>query len=93
VTEHWSIFAPLYFQGRRPMTRKEFSAKFLNVREARNDIYHHKSLARMNNVVFSAEELLDRIGCSLSFSYEKITGAAVSPPNFRIAKTQQYNLF
>jgi hypothetical protein len=33
------------------MTSGDFSAKFTRVCDARNDIYHHKSAARMTNVL------------------------------------------
>lgn len=93
ITRHWSVFSARYFQTGRPMTLSEFIAKFRAVRVARNDIYHHKSVAQMKNIVTSAEELLDRIGCSLSFGYAKITGARVSPPRFQIKPGKQSNVF
>lgn len=93
VARHWSIFSARYFQAGRPITLNEFASKFRTVREARNDIYHHKSLARMKNVVSSAEELLDRLGCSLSFGYAKITEARPIYPQFRISATNQGNIF
>lgn len=93
MAKHWSVFSHRYFQAGQPMTHNEFTAKFRTVREARNDIYHHKSVARMKNVVNSAEELLDRIGCSLCFSYHKVTAAKVTPPHFQVKPTTQNNLF
>ena len=94
VAKHWSLFSPRYFQGGLPMTLTEFTAKFRTVREARNDIYHHKSVARMKNVVISAEELLDRLGCSLHFAYSKVTTTRVTPPSFHATPAAaHHNLF
>ena len=93
VTNHWSVFSPRYFQPPRPVTLNEFHSKFRIVRDARNDIYHHKSVARMRNVVISAEQLLERLGYSLALGYAKITGARLSHPVFRITPVGQSNLF
>lgn len=93
VTQHWSMFAPRYFSRPKPMTLNDFTAKFRRVREARNDIYHHQSVARMTNVVGAAEELLDRLGCSLEFAYRKITGVNPGPPSFAIPAANQHNLW
>ncbi|WP_454886387.1 hypothetical protein [Sphingomonas oryzagri] len=90
IATHWSVFSPLLGKS---ITLNGFKAKFRAVREARNDIYHHKSVARMTNVVTSAEELLNRVGCSLAFSYDKITGSKVAPPPFRVAVGGQSNIF
>lgn len=92
ITNHWSHFGPRYFSAPRVMTQQEFSAKFVKVREARNDIYHHKSLARMTNVMSSAEELLGRLNCSLRFAYGKITASRVAAPKFSIPDVAQHNL-
>ena len=93
VVEHWSLFGPRYFSQGRAITLSDFKAKFKRVREARNDIYHHKSVARMTNVVGAAEELLDRLGCSLDFAYRKITATNLTPPSFAIAAHRQFNLW
>lgn len=93
VSEHWSVFAPSYFTSPTRMTAADFSAKFTRVRDARNDIYHHKSVARMTNVVSAAEELLDRLGCSLDFAYKKITGFTLSPPAFSIPPADRHNIW
>lgn len=94
ITNHWSHFSPRYFNiAPRIMTQQEFSAKFTKVRDARNDIYHHKSLARMANVVTSAEELLERLNCSLALAYDKITNSRVVAPKFAITQTAQHNLW
>ena len=93
LNAHWGVFSPRYFQRARPMTRNEFTAKFRAVRDARNDIYHHKSIARMKNVVVSAEEILNRFDCSLGFAYTKITMARAGPPTFAITQGGQHNMF
>lgn len=93
ITNHWSHFGPRYFNAPRVMTQQEFSAKFTKVREARNDIYHHKSLARMTNVVSSAEELLERLNCSLGFAYAKINASRVAAPKLAVPQAAQHNLW
>lgn len=92
ITHHWSHFGPRFFSAPRVMTQQEFGAKFVKVREARNDIYHHKSIARMTDVVSSAEELLGRLNCSLRFAYGKITASRVAAPKFAIPDLAQHNL-
>lgn len=93
IVEHWSIFAPLYSGAPRVVTRTEFSAKFRKVRDARNAVYHHKSVAQMAGVVSAAEELLERLHCSLQFSYQKISEASLTAPAFSVAQVGQHNLW
>lgn len=93
IVEHWGIFAAHYSGSPRIVTRGEFTAKFKKVRDARNAIYHHKSLAQMAGVVSAAEELLERLRCSLRFSYQKISQATIADPTFSIAQNGQHNLW
>jgi len=78
IEEHWSIFAPRF----APLTLNDFSAKFDRVREARNKVYHHKSVARRTAVIAAAEELLDHLQFSLRFVYGKINGCRPQAPTF-----------
>ena len=93
IAQHWSVFSPRYFRPGKTMTLQEFTGKFRTVREARNQVYHHRSVAQMRSIVVAAEHLLDRLGCSLSFSYKKITVARTSQPQFTALATNQNNLF
>jgi hypothetical protein len=92
VNTHWGVFAPQFRTG-TPLTSHDFEAKFHKVREARNGVYHHQSVAGMAGVVTAAEELLDRLGCSLDFAYSKIKGASPSAPAFNIPAGGQHNLW
>jgi hypothetical protein len=91
ITEHWSVFAPLFSVPKPPLTIADFRAKFNRVKDARNDVYHHKSVARVANVVSTAEELLDRLNFSLKFVYEKVCASQPVQPAFKIAIEQRHN--
>jgi hypothetical protein len=67
VIDHWSLFAARFIR-RQQMSQKDFSAKFYRIMNARNDIYHRKSVAHLSNVVSTAEELLDSLNFSLRFA-------------------------
>jgi hypothetical protein len=68
IEEHWMVFGPMF----KPLTSADFCAKFDRVRDARNEVYHHKSLSGMSAVISAAEELLDRLHFSLRFVHGKI---------------------
>ena len=80
ITNHWPVFSMKFPTS---LTKDAFQKKFDAVNRARNDIYHHKSVARTTKVVEVAEELLDYLDCSLSFIYGKISKAKVSAPPFK----------
>src|SRR5215207_7942703 len=68
--QHWPVFGPK-FTARRfgGLTKAAFEAKFKRASDARNDVYHHKSVAQMSNIVAAAEELLDHLHfCPASFA-------------------------
>jgi hypothetical protein len=52
------------------------------VKDARNDVYHHKSVARMTHVVYHAEDLLDYLDFSMRFVFDKVMDAAPQNPKF-----------
>ena len=81
IEEHWTVFASIFL----PLSWNDFITKFDRVRECRNDVYHHKSVAGMTDVVAAAEELLDRLNFSLAFVYDKITATKPSGPKFSIS--------
>lgn len=58
IEEHWSVFS----LELAPMTSADFVSKFERIRRARNDVYHHKSISGMADVVNAAEDILDRLG-------------------------------
>jgi hypothetical protein len=84
IDTHWSVFSARFCRGTTRLSLKDFQTKFDRVRDARNDVYHHKSVARLAQVVSTAEELLDYLDCSLSFVCEKIKSAVPTPPGFSI---------
>ncbi|MGY4499397.1 hypothetical protein ACVWYH_003328 [Bradyrhizobium sp. GM24.11] len=84
IEEHWALFAPIFNRNRNRLSVSHFKRKFKAVREARNDIYHHKSVARMTGVVYHAEDLLDYLGFSLRFVFDKILDAVPQEPRFLI---------
>ncbi|HXW48602.1 MAG TPA: hypothetical protein VEK31_04080 [Xanthobacteraceae bacterium] len=90
IEEHWRVFSPRFAQPKR-LTLADFKAKFDRVREARNDVYHHKAVARLANVVATAEELLDYLNCSIDFVYHKITAATPTAPQFSFPIQHRHN--
>ncbi|SIN83583.1 hypothetical protein SAMN05443247_00082 [Bradyrhizobium erythrophlei] len=82
IEDHWSLFAPKFVRGKNKLSLEHFKTKFRVVREARNDVYHHKSLAKMTDVVSHAEDLLDYLGFSLRFVFEKISDSVPQEPRF-----------
>lgn len=78
VEEHWTPISAVYSLG----TLNDFTAKFDRVRDARNEVYHHKSVAGMTAVIHAAEELLDRLHFSLQFVYHKVSSCTPQAPTF-----------
>jgi hypothetical protein len=72
IEDHWFLFAPKFTRKKNKLSLDHFKTKFKVVREARNDVYHHKSVARMAGVVGHAEDLLDYLGFSLNFVCNKV---------------------
>jgi hypothetical protein len=84
IVEHWDVFQDSFKRASPPYTTADFIAKFDRVRNARNDVYHHKSVARMSDVVGTAEELLDHLDFCLSFVFQKVSGATPVRPSFAV---------
>jgi hypothetical protein len=91
VDKHWNIFSNRFRKGSSRLTWNAFRNKFDRVREARNDVYHHKSVARLTDVVASAEELLDYLNCSIRFVYDKVDCAVTTAPRFVIPIEARHN--
>ncbi len=85
IVEHWDVFQGFFKRATPPYTTADFNAKFDRVRNARNDVYHHKSVARMSDVVATAEELLDQLDFCLSFVFQKVSGTTPTRPSFSVA--------
>jgi hypothetical protein len=86
IEEHWSVFSPRF----APLTMADFTAKFERVREARNTVYHHRSLSGMSDVVSAAEELLDRLNFSLQFVHNKISECQPAKLSFAITTNKRH---
>lgn len=80
IEEHWTIFSPRF----DPLSVADFSAKFEKVREARNAVYHHRSLSGMSDVVANAEVLLDKLNFSLKFVHGKVAECEPAKLSFLI---------
>ena len=93
VEKHWAIFSHRFVRGTRRLSMADFMAKFQRVRDARNDVYHHKSVARMTNVVQTAEDLLDYLNFSLGFVYQKVTDSSPAPLAFAIAIQPRHQIW
>lgn len=91
IEEHWQVFSPKFIQQTKRLTQSAFNAKFERIREARNDVYHHKAVARLTNVVATAEELLDYLNCSIGFVYSKITSATPTALQFATPVQPRHN--
>lgn len=84
VSENWGLFGPKFQKPGKRISQNDFTAKFARVREARNNVYHHKSVAQMTGVVSAAEELLDRLDFSLRFVVAKVADAQPGALTFLI---------
>lgn len=93
IEKHWAIFSPRFTRGTQPLPIKEFIAKFNRVKDARNDVYHHKSVARMADVVKTAEDLLDYLDFSLSFVTDKIENATPTGLTFHIVPAERHRIW
>lgn len=71
IDQHWFLFAPTFTKGSEQLSRADFHAKFNRIRSARNDVYHHKSVARTTGIVETTEEMLDYLNFSLCFVFTK----------------------
>jgi hypothetical protein len=91
IEVHWQLFSPRFARPGKKLTLADLKAKFERVREARNDVYHHKAVARLTNVVSTAEELLDYLNCSIGFVYSKVTVARPTPVQFAMPIEPRHN--
>lgn len=91
VLEHWPVFGP-QLNAHRKLTKADFKAKFRRVREARNDVYHHKSFGGMRDVYETAEELLDCIDCSLAAFHQGVVGAPQNTPAFKVKAQPRHKI-
>jgi hypothetical protein len=85
IDKHWFLFAPMFTKGIKQLSRADFYAKFDRIRRARNDVYHHKSVARTTGIVTTAEEMLDYLNFSLHFVFNKIMDARPTKLIFAVA--------
>ncbi len=88
IDQHWSemvsAFNPAHRvrpQGR--MTSSEFKQNFTLVREARNDLYHHRVVPRQKRVVEVIEELISMLDLDASEIYAEIAASQLTPLPFR----------
>jgi hypothetical protein len=84
ITEFWTDFQASFTRNNRPLSKTHFAAKLNRVREARNDIFHHKSLTRMSGVSSAAEDLLDYLHLSLTCVCGMVTNSSATPIRFSI---------
>jgi hypothetical protein len=84
IDKHWFLFAPMFTKGGVLLSKADFHAKFKRIRNARNDVYHHKSVARTSGIVAVTEELLDYLNFSLAFVFDKIMDATPARPTFAV---------
>ncbi len=91
IGQHWtemaSAFNPVHKsrpQGR--MTSFEFRQHFTLVREARNDLYHHRVVSRQKRVMEVIEELISMLDLDVGEVYADIVAAPLGPLPFRQSK-------
>jgi hypothetical protein len=85
--EHWTDFSktlPSKLANGNPLNKEVFKGMFRRVREARNDCYHHKEVAKRNEIVSNAEQLLVLIGVHLETACDMISMSAVKPLRFDV---------
>jgi hypothetical protein len=97
IEDHWAVFAQRFERAAPPpatgvnrLSLDHFKQKFKIIREARNDVYHHKSVAQMTDVVLQAEDLLDYLDYSLKFVHTKIEEASPTKPRFSVDIGQRH---
>lgn len=91
IEEHWPVFSTKFTRAGKRLTFAAFISKFNRVRDARNDVYHHKAVARLTQVVSTAEELLDYLNCSIGFVHSKITAANPNELQFAVPVEPRHN--
>jgi hypothetical protein len=91
VIDHWNLFAARFRRRGQQMSQKDFSAKFYRIMNARNDIYHHKSVAHLSNVVSTAEELLDSLNFSLRFATSEFATSTPRALQFKNSVEKRHN--
>lgn len=81
ILSHWTHFQPRFsFVPSHPrLTRADFENTFKKVREARNDVYHHKSVSHRPDIVAAAEFLLDFIDVHLGAALDVSDPPGVKP--------------
>ncbi|WP_316159303.1 hypothetical protein [Bradyrhizobium sp. SZCCHNRI3042] len=89
IEVHWAVFSG----GFHPLSAADFTAKFEKVREARNAVYHHRSLAGMSDVVAAAEELLDKLDFSLKFVHGKISACEPKSLSFVVVPEKRHRIW
>lgn len=89
VEEHWAVFSSKF----HPLSAADFIAKFEKVREARNAVYHHRSLAGMSDVAAAAEELLDKLDFSLKFVHGQISECEPKSLSFSVAPERRHRVW
>ncbi|NKM42075.1 hypothetical protein GFL68_28200 [Rhizobium laguerreae] len=89
IEQHWchmiSALNPKHKhrpQGR--MTSQEFMGLFNRVRNARNDLFHHRLVSGQDRLIEIVEELLDLLDIHLGDTYGKIAASNVTPLAFKI---------
>jgi hypothetical protein len=87
IGQHWSemvsAFNPMHLirpQGR--MTSSEFCQLFKLVREARNDLYHHRVVHRQKRVMEIIEELMSMLDLDIGEIHAKMASVPLNPLPF-----------
>jgi hypothetical protein len=90
IDQHWSHMVAALNpkhknrrQGR--LTSQEFMDLFGRVRNARNDLFHHRSVSGQGRVIEIVEELLDLLDIHLGDTYGKVAAYNVTPLGFKIS--------
>ena len=96
--QHWSAMLGPMNPGHRArhhgrLTSGEFTQLFDKVRNARNTIYHHRSLSGQARVVEIAEELLELLDIDLGSAFERIDAARLGlrPLAFRTPRDPSHD--
>jgi hypothetical protein len=87
IDQHWTDMSQVFHTapGATRLRSSAFRERFSVVRNARNDAYHHRTVAGRPRMVAFAEQLLDLIDINLAARMHEVAAARLPPLPFSLA--------
>ncbi|MBB2965164.1 hypothetical protein [Methylobacterium sp. R2-1] len=82
ILAHWPLFKSNFRIKGQPISNNVFRDKFDTIREARNNVYHHKSFGGMKQVYEFSNELLECVKFNLPAVHKRIAASPCSDPPY-----------